>query len=181
NWGWPRDPGGDRLPPGWLYDPAKLRRVGNGVRWREQDVETGAAGQYLKYREVFRCPEHYKNHRYQNDSRAITSYLMNGCVSAFTADLSFQVSRFIPDAVIFWEPPDPEGLGESGTGWYPEDWNDGSSTPDQGFSFRHGTNGATLGFIDGHVDWWSLGKYQQTLENPLKNPLWCAPDSQNGR
>jgi prepilin-type N-terminal cleavage/methylation domain-containing protein len=180
NWGWPDN--STDLPLGWLYDPPELRRTGRGVLWKERDVESGMLWDIsAKDRSLFRCPEHWKYGNYRNDTRRLTSYLVNGCISAFTRERTFKTTRYRVDAVVFWEPPDPEGLDEQSTGWIEEDWNDGSSTPDQGFSFRHGNNGVTLGVIDGHVEWWSLPKYLQTLENPYANALWCNPETDHGR
>lgn len=78
NWGWPR--GNPGLPRGWLFDPAKFLRKPR-LRWRPIDVEYGLLWDYLKYPELYRCPLHPKIDRYQNDSRRITSYLMNGAVA----------------------------------------------------------------------------------------------------
>jgi len=185
NWGWPRYHQG-RYPRGWLFDPPKILR--NPLRWKETDRRNGLLWNYLLSGELYRCPEHYKNFKYQNDSRRLTSYLMNGAVSGYpwpwehAWDRVFHVTEYRPDAVIFWEPPDPEGLDEDEHpgGPYGEDWEDGSSSPDQGMTYRHG-DGATFTFIDGHTEWWTLDEYRREEAIPIANPLWCSPMTEHGR
>lgn len=179
NWGWPRH--SNDLPRGWLVDPDKMR----GRRpfgWRIKDLATGALWGYLLSEELYRCPSHPRNGEYENDSRRLTSYLMNGAVGSFRPTVSHKVGEFIADAVIFWEPPDPEGLDEDESGTNPagEDWEDGSSSPDQGFSYRHG-NGVTLSYIDGHTEWVEYERYWQLVNTPIRNSLWCNPETEHGR
>jgi prepilin-type N-terminal cleavage/methylation domain-containing protein/prepilin-type processing-associated H-X9-DG protein len=186
NWGWPNSQGGQLLPRGWLFDPPKIQR--RPFTWKETDRRNGLLWNYLLEGELFRCPEHFKNFKYQNDSRRLTSYLMNGAVSGYPFhyeqawDRVFHVTKFRPDAVIFWEPPDPEGLDEDeqpGGDWG-EDWQDGSSSPDQGMTYRHG-DGATFGFIDGHTEWWTLEEYLREEALIVANRLWCSPMTEHGR
>lgn len=182
NWGWPRNNNNENLPKGWLYDPDELEYRGSLPQWKQKDVETGALFTTARQPALFRCPEHSLIGRYEHDTRQLTSYLMNGSMGAFSRHRSFDTPRYRIDAVVFWEPPDPEGMDERSSGFFDEDWQDGSSTPDQGFSFRHGrSNGATMGIIDGHVEWWSLSKYtEKWRENRYPNALWCNPQSRNG-
>ena len=182
NWGWPRNNNNENIPTGWLYNPYKLEYRGGLPQWKPMDVESGVLFPTAHQVELFRCPEHALIGRYQHDTRQLTSYLMNGSIGAFTRHRTFQTPRYRVDAVVFWEPPDPEGLHERATGFYAEDWQDGSSTPSQGFSFRHArSNGATMGIIDGHVEWWSLAKYtEKWRENRVPNGLWCNPETSNG-
>jgi prepilin-type N-terminal cleavage/methylation domain-containing protein/prepilin-type processing-associated H-X9-DG protein len=190
NWGWPR--GNPGLPRGWLFDPAKFLRRPR-FRWRPIDVEYGLLWDYLKYPELYRCPLHPKIDRYENDSRRITSYLMNGAVAGYPGGFEqesfeaffrvFRLDRFRSDGVVFWEPPDPEGLGEQEGGpthWDYEDWQDGSSTPNQGMTYRHGSD-STFSFFDGHLEWWTKDAYLREEAIPLLNRLWCNPDHEYGR
>jgi prepilin-type N-terminal cleavage/methylation domain-containing protein/prepilin-type processing-associated H-X9-DG protein len=185
NWGWPDN--ARWLPRGWLFDPARF------VNWRPNYVETGLFWDYLKDRDLFRCPLHFKTDKYERDARRITSYLMNGAISGFPKTCNedsddswfrvFQVTSFRPDALVFWEPPDPEGLGEPDMGvteWDYEDWRDGSSSPNQGMTYRHG-DGSTMTFIDGHGEWWTYDQYRREEAIPTMNRLWCNPMFEHGR
>jgi len=188
NWGWPDSQGGRWLPRGWLFDPEPIALRRPRIVWEERDRETGVLWTYLLNGELYRCPEHYKNFKYQNDSRRLTSYLMNGAVSGYpwawehAWDRVFHVTEYRPDAIIFWEPPDPHGLDEDENpgGQWGEDWEDGSSSPDQGMTYRHG-DGATFTFIDGHTEWWTLDEYRREEAIPIANRLWCNPMTEHGR
>ncbi len=179
NWGWPAsDP---TLPTGWAFDAKKLTYSGSDPQWKPEDVKDGAIYPFGGDLGIYKCPEHERVSGNKKDTRLLTSYLMNGSISAFTATRSFDLSRYRVDAVIYWEPPDPEGMDEQATGWYTEDWQDCSSSPDQGFTFRHGGSGVTLGAIDGHTEWWTLAKYRQIASDPVANALWFNPEAADGR
>ena len=96
---------------------------------------------------------------------------MNGAVCGFgrVSPSSFKTSQFRQDSVIFWQ-----ALETSYT-----DFNDGSSSPDEGITKLHSI-GTTLGIIDGHIEYLKTVKFYQEVNNPVKNRLWCAPDTVNG-
>jgi hypothetical protein len=104
-------------------------------------------------------------------SAIATSYLMNGATTGFgrSGNSTYRVDRFRPDSIIFWE---ADERGDAA-------WNDGGSFPEEGFTSRHST-GATVSAIDG-----SSRPMTQTLYRELllvePGPLWCAPDTPNGR
>ena len=62
----------------------------------------------------------------------------------------------------------------------PAYFNDGGSDPSEGLTRRHG-DGAIMGIIDAHVEFIKWKKYDQLLQDPNKNLLWCYPDTPNGR
>ena len=155
-------------------------------------MEEGLLWDYLKDRDLFRCPLHYRNHKYDNLSLRLTSYLMNGAIAGFPNGFDppeppeaffrvYPLDKFRPDGVVFWEPPDPNGLGEeeNPAGDWGEDWQDGSSSPDQGMTYRHG-DGATFSFFDGHTEWWTYADYRREEAIPLLNKLWCNPGHEYG-
>jgi prepilin-type processing-associated H-X9-DG protein len=72
--------------------------------------------------------------------------------------------------MLFWE------TDEHDPGYF----NDGASTPDEGFSKRH-AKGAILGLMDGHVEFLKWDKYNRLLSDPNRNSLWCYPKSKTGR
>ena len=179
NWGWPEyEP---TLPAGWLFDPSKVEVRGGRAHWKKIDREEGVLWDYLLNEDLYRCPEHLASRDFfPKSTRRLTSYLMNGSVCGFySRNPGFQRDRFRVDAVIYWEPPD---LLE-GDEWDPdpqEDWHDGSSSPDQGLTNRHGEE-STLGFIDGHTEWWTFEQYRAEEAIRIKNRLWCNPETENGR
>jgi len=59
-------------------------------------------------------------------------------------------------------------------------FNDGSSSPSEGFSTRH-NKGAIVGLIDGHAQFMKWDRYYKILADPGKNELWCYPKSNDGR
>lgn len=150
---------------GWLYQGPT-----QPVKFRAEDRERGTLWRYLLHEAHYRCPRHEAPLR---KSARLTSYLMNGSVAGYGRqrpeknEWAFQVHRFGPEALIFWE------AEESG-------WNDGSSYPTEGLTLRHG-NGATVVAIDGHTEWMTHAQYRAELERPVKNKLWSAPDTANGR
>ena len=183
NWGWPSTSAG--LPRGWLVDPPRMERRPR-FKWNETDMEAGHLWTYAPNAGLFRCPKHYTiRKRFNNDARRVTSYLMNGSVAGFpTGGLEefervFKRERLPADGVVFWEPPDNLEMDEEETGTG-EDWEDGSSSPDQGFSYRHG-EGVTLTFMDSHTEWWTTQEYERVESIPFANQLWYNPLFEHGR
>ena len=108
-----------------------------------------------------------------------TSYLMNGCVissaTSFNWDAgargsTYRISSFRPTDMLFWETDESD----------PNNYNDGASTPAEGFSKRHIT-GAVIGLMGGHVRYIKWAQYYALLADPRRNELWCFPGSANGR
>ena len=104
---------------------------------------------------------------------------MNGCVidgngpfdwDAGARGKTFKNSAFLPTDLLFWETDENN----------PDYFNDGCSSPDEGFSKRHNI-GALVGLIGGHVQFLKWDQYYKLLADPNKNSLWCYPRSPNGR
>jgi prepilin-type N-terminal cleavage/methylation domain-containing protein len=178
NWGW--------TYKGWLYDPAIARadtqdRAPNITQQvlingrRVNPVQSGHFFPYAPNERVFRDPMDYPVDHFMVQARdqEMSSYIMNGAVRFYgrgvngNAAATFKASQFRPDAVIFWQ-------GDEDT---PFDFNDGSSSPDEGVTRQH-SDGMNTGRLDGSVqfvkytDW---VKMAATWPPNTYSPAWCVP------
>jgi len=163
--------------PGWLYHFAELTNYGSAEKYFLADLEKGALWRYVGHHETYRCPGEEKPYT-RGPTNRITSYLMNGAVVNFGHFVEGRVRLFRTNEVISFSASDGVLLWEAHEDWGAY-WNDGSSTPNQGLTNRHG-DGATVGCVGGHTDWITLEEYEREL---LKRPgrLWCNPGSRDGR
>ena len=159
NWlandGYWRDLGG----AGWLYKyPAAYPNP-----FTEEHREGGAIWEYLQEGDVYHCPVDVGQR--MGPSHYITSYLMNGAICGWSRKPpSYRRTQFRSDAVVFWEPQERAMTN---------DYNDGSSRPNEGITQRH-HDGLVLGSIDGQANRVSWDEYLGLLgEDP--GPLWCDP------
>jgi len=106
---------------------------------------------------------------------------MNGAVikgsqpydwSAGDVGKTYKNSDFKPTDMLFWETDEKD----------PNNFNDASSSPSEGFSKRHAL-GAIVGLFGGHVRFLKWDKYYQLVADPNKNELYCYPNPKwpNGR
>ena len=196
-------------PRGWLYHQGVFRQfdgrlvTGSDGRWTTKGPESGALWSYLggqtspgnderewlewarqpsaapgsTLAKIFRCPTHRPPQgdlaQFEGTER-LTSYLMNGCVRGYGSQrVALRVDLFRPDTVLLWETD--ENTGRTGS-----EWNDGSSTPDEGITDRHGT-GLTVARIDGSTAWISQTQWDDWLDDPNANPAWSNPLTASGR
>ncbi len=164
------------LPAGWLYKPGEaLPR--NGTNYGPQK---GLFYPAMTTPKMYMCPVHRTNTAaWRASTIKFTSYLMSGVVinssSSFdwaigSAGGTFRASAFQPTDMLFWE------TDEADSGYF----NDGSSSPAEGFSKRHNT-GAIVGLMGGHIEYLKWTRYYQLLADPTRNSLWCFPNSKDGR
>ena len=174
--------------PGWLYS---LRLATFPQDFTRPDfVETGLLWPYLKIHEVYRCPMDMTgpwiafNQQGVQSVLGMTNYIMNGAACSYGATkngkyvaYTHKITNFKPDAIMFWE---ADELSTSSVAWW-----DGSDSPNEPLTKRHG-KGAPIAAIDGHVEWISLGDWneQEALINPdgsskgsWRTRAWCAPPS----
>jgi len=185
--------------PGWLYS---LRIATYMTDFKKPEtVETGLLWPYLKTREVYRCPADAQGpwigggDMKENATLNMTNYLMNGATCSFGQQIGGQykayvmkITKFKGDSILFWESNELSTTAPA--------WNDGSDFPNEPLTRRHG-KGASVGFIDGHIEWMSLGDWndQEALLEPVpgSNPetfraksnqfrtrAWCNPLNDNG-
>lgn len=164
------------LPAGWLYKPGEaLPR--NGTNY---GATKGLFYPAMTSRKMYMCPLHKTNTpAWRSSTIKFTSYLMSGVVinsgssfdwSAGSAGATFKASSFVPTDMLLWE------TDEADPGYF----NDGSSSPAEGFSKRHNT-GAIVGLMGGHIEYLKWKRYYQLLAEPTRNSLWCFPNSRDGR
>jgi prepilin-type N-terminal cleavage/methylation domain-containing protein len=168
---WSRWPG-----PGWLYDAP----TGRNVRDLSDDdlvelPKTSALwGKYLSDLDIYRCPEDRGPYRDDWPVRKMTSYSMNGALSAYGSGRApvptFPIGRMRARAIILWETDDKDA-----TYWY---WNDGGNRPDEGLTRRH-RDGASVGMLDGSAEWITRGEYDNE-EEAGPGRLWCEPGHPTG-
>ena len=181
------NPGTSALP-GWMYDPARLSNPR-----QQSDVEHGVLLRYLGGNlGVWHCPNDVEPYEVPNVPTSIfplSSYTMNVCVVQFARPNtpSYRITKFRPDAILFWE---PEELGGATSVW-----DDGTSAPDQApITRRHGTRSAlgsspnaaknaasAVGVVDGHVEMMTRRQWDiHVATGPTPNPVWCKPNAALG-
>jgi prepilin-type N-terminal cleavage/methylation domain-containing protein len=144
-------------PLGWLY---KLPNYS-----RPEHVEGSALYPYLKTREPYHCP--IDNPPYlHGTTHNLTSYLMNGAANGYGKlaannrdPIYYKITKFPINVVAFWEAPDNEG------------WNDGSSTPDERMTLRHG-KGASFGCFGGSVEWMTFADARREFSKLPTNRMF---------
>ncbi len=164
------------LPAGWLYKPGEaLPKNGTNL-----GPLKGLFYPAMTSRKMYLCPLHRTNTAaWRTSTIQFTSYLMSGVVirssssfdwSTGANGVTFRASAFQPTDMLFWE------TDEADPGYF----NDGSSTPAEGFSKRHNT-GAIVGLMGGHIEYLKWRRYYKLLAEPTRNSLWCFPNSRDGR
>ena len=139
-----------KRPLGWLYKFPDLSRP--------EHVEASALYPYLKTREMYRCPLDTPPYLH-GVTHNLTSYLMNGAANQYgkmtpkNDPVYYRITKFPMNGIVFWEAPDNEG------------WNDGSSSPDERMTLRHG-KGAIFGSFGGHVEWMTFADAQREWRKP---------------
>ena len=165
----------DFLPhPNWDFDvnvPGWVCRPPFKANDLETNIQTGVLWPYLRTPKVFRCPLDKTNTAaFKLRAQKLTSYIMNGALCAFSTSQkrSFKASQFKPTAIILWQADERS----------PGDYNDASSTPDEGISPLH-AKGTTVGVVSGSVEYMKLAQFaKERLRSPGR--LWCNPGSANG-
>jgi len=156
-------PNWDFIYTGWLTKPP--------FKTGDSNIQTGLLWKYLGTPKVFRCPMDKTNTAlFRARGQQLSSYLMNGALCGFQAG-KFKVYRasvFQPDAIIMWQARETT----------PGDWNDGSSSPDEGISPIHAA-GTTVGNVAGHVEYMKLRDFAK-LAQAKPGRLWCCPASKTG-
>ncbi|MEO6036621.1 MAG: DUF1559 domain-containing protein [Verrucomicrobiota bacterium] len=162
---------------GWLYDAASGRVPNPGVAPYNTDprlaYQGGLLWEYTKSPGIYRCPSELTNTvAFRGRDQKLSSYLMNGAVCGFgtIGGKSYKASQFRTDSIIFWQALETN----------PGDFNDGSSTPDEGITKLHSI-GTTVGCVDGHIEYLKTKKFYAEAALVKKNRLWCSPATANGR
>jgi len=148
--------------PGWLCTPPFSKGLTN--------IQTGVLWKYLGSYNIFRCPlDRTNTATFRARQQKYTSYIMNGSLCAYQIrPKTFKIDQFRPDAIVLWQADERS----------PGDFNDGSSSPDEGITRIH-NKGTTVGVIGGSVEYMKITKFNQ--EQTLKpGRLWNVPGSKTG-
>ena len=155
---------------GWLYRDLKMDQPG--------DLQGGQLWEFIKAPEVYRCPadmtvlDQIPNR--PNNSRAITSYCMNGSVCGYGARAfdgtywnTYKQTDFEPTDIIMWEADESKAGG-----W----WWDGANYPWEGITGRHVDRGMVV-TATGSAEWLLLEDYYRmgASNAPRPNRLWNVP------
>ena len=161
---------------GWLYDGA-LGAVPNMsaapyTTNPQLAYQTGLLWEYIKAVAVYQCPLDRTNATWALRAQKLSSYLMNGALCGYgrVSPSSYKVGDFRPDSIIVWQALETN----------PGDFNDGSSSPDEGITKLHDV-GTTVGVVDGHVEYIKTVKFYAEEAITVKNRLFCNPGTPNGR
>ena len=168
------------IRPGWLYTlnpatngPAAFNPQGS-LLWDSLHSGNGT--------KVLVCPmdqpalasfsQHYNC--VTNRPQQLSSYVMNGAVNGFqTGYLSnaipVKASQMLPTDCILFEAYELE----------PFCFNDGANWPSEGLATRH-SQGGDWGALDGSSSYISDDAWDNELNDPNKNSLWCYPLTDDG-
>jgi prepilin-type N-terminal cleavage/methylation domain-containing protein len=162
---------------GWLYDASGGSVPDPNQPPYNKDSQLpykgGLLWDYIRTASVFRCPlDRTNTASWKQRAQKLSSYLMNGAVCGFggVAPNSYKSSAFRQDSIILWQALETN----------PGDFNDGSSSPNEGITKLHSI-GTTVGGVDGHVEYLKTLKFYTEVNNPGKGRLWCNPGSADGR
>ena len=151
--------------PGWLCTPPYTRP--------ETNIQTGVLWPYLTTYKVFRCPlDNTNKPAFRLRGQKYTSYIMNGAICGYNIQAkTHKIGAMKADSVIMWQ-ADERSAG---------DFNDGSSTPDEGITRIHNV-GTTVGVIDGHAEYIKIRDFNRIVVSPRPPPnrLWCNPAARDG-
>ena len=171
NW----DGGAAGSPKGWLYEVDSNYTDTNRFK-----VNTGQLWRALQIPKIYFCPMDTKPNetRYSESEgkdmerpQQISSYAMNGAVVGF-GDIQTPVKLGAMKSTdcAFWETDETD----------PFYFNDGANFPAEGVSARH-NQGAIQAEFDTSVSFVLLNDWNNDVEDPGKNRLWCYPNSPDGR
>jgi prepilin-type N-terminal cleavage/methylation domain-containing protein len=161
---------------GWLYDATggSVPNISTApyVNNPQLAYQGGLLWDFIKTVNVYRCPLEKTNSVWNSRAQKLSSYLMNGALCGYgkIAPNSYKVGDFRQDAIIFWQALETN----------PADFNDGSSSPDEGITKLHSI-GTTVGGVDGHVEYMKTLKFYAEQALVAKNRLFCNPGTINGR
>jgi len=172
----------------WLYDITDGASLWDMTdEQRQERVKTGSLWPYINNEQIYRCPADSEPYRTSAQAsnprdyavRAMTTYTMNGAISAFGAFTSEASYRAHPAAKIHELPSGAWMMwatDSKASKWY---WNDGSNDPDEALDERH-NGGATVSSVDGAAFWVTVEEFdaEETRRPGLLN---YSPMHEGGR
>jgi prepilin-type N-terminal cleavage/methylation domain-containing protein len=161
NWGFTAN-------PGWLY--LDLSGTPPSIKDRAF-VEQGLLRKTIKDDKPFFCPMDYTNTAvFRQREMQLSSYLMNGSVTKFGANLkTFKTGQFRASDIIFWQANEFSAA----------DYNDASSEPNEGITKMHFL-GTVVGTVSGSVEYMKWRAFEIEA-GKFPGRLWNVPGSRNGQ
>ena len=158
-------------PQGWLYT---FNAAASGPA--QFPVQTGSFWPVLLNSKMYFCPSDATNSPlFAMRPQQSSSYVMNGAVCEYGGvNTPIKLSQMSPMGVSYWECNN--ATVDDNTNLF----NDGSSSPDENTSGRHGTV-ALVGVFDGSSRIMQLTEWSQQANQTNANELWCYPSSADGR
>jgi prepilin-type processing-associated H-X9-DG protein len=159
--------------PNWAYTRVTTNRP-------QHMVERGQLWPFHGAKALYWCPlERTNNALFRAREMQVCSYMMNGAVSGYNTGprgnyTTYKFTEFLPDRMLYWEADENQ----------PSNYDNASSTPDEGVTQRHNT-GSVMGMFDGHVEFMKFRQYYQEAGiggYPGIRPgrFWCNPGTKNG-
>ncbi len=194
-------PGGDQ--PGWLYrtgtTPAGLGSgVPAGVSWTLLGPEGGAFWAYVARGtvtgtsvnnigpdhkvplpwKIYQCPldppvstaAYFSNRRIQ-----FSSYVMNWGAANYSRNTQQKIASFRQSSILLWEADCTTNNPAQ------NQYKDGAANGNEGIGMQHGGKGGNIGGIDGHAGFITYKSFYDQAAERVKNDLWIATDSDDGR
>jgi prepilin-type N-terminal cleavage/methylation domain-containing protein len=176
NWDYGSAMKGGIARPGWLYT-LNLSESGTAAF----NAQAGLLWDSLHGGKVLLCPMDRPNQLYpqangkvEQRAEQLSTYIMNGAVIGFRSGyysnaIPVKISQMLPEDCVFFEADDRQAFS----------YNDGSSWPSEGVTARH-SRGATLGAVDGSASYVRDDDWDEEVNDPNKNRLWCYPLTEDG-
>jgi len=166
----------DSLPhPNWDFDPnvaGWLCRPPFRANDLETNIQSGVLWPQLKTAKIYRCPLDKTNTvSFRARAQKLSSYIMNGAVCGYSTAKKegYKAAQLRTDAIIMWQANETS----------PGDYNDGSSTPNEGISSLH-SKGTTVGVVSGSVEYIKLVDFGKEQIQNRPGRLWCNPATKTG-
>ena len=162
---------GANPPQGWLYT---FNATSSGTA--QFPVQTGSFWPVLKSPKMYFCPsDDTNNAMFKLRPQQSSSYVMNGAVCEYgNTNTLMKLSQISPIGVAFWECNNSTAADNQNL------FNDGSSSPDENTSGRHGAV-TPVGVFDGSARLLQLTEWTEQVNETKANELWCYPNSADGR
>ncbi len=158
-------------PQGWLYT-RDLTAAGPA----QFPAQTGSFWAVLQKPQIFLCPNDNTNAPFFKERpQQLSSYVINGAVCDYgnATNGEPKLAQMSPAGVAFWECNNDTEQANI------DNFNDGSSSPDENTSGRHGKV-AILGSFDGSAALMQLSMWTAKMQSASANELWCYPGTADG-
>ncbi len=161
--------------PNWCYTRVATNRP-------QHAVDRGLLWQYHNTRQLVWCPlERTNTPAFRQREMQVSSYMMNGAVSAYTTGpagaakySTYKTDAFRPDAMLYWEADEK----------LPSNYDNVASRPDEGVTQRHNT-GVMMGMFGGQTEYMKYRNYVREaglggFRGTRPGRFWCNPGSTSG-